>query len=295
MRTRNLTRVLMIAAIATAVAAGATSMAVGGAQTVHPVGRGLPISQLVSIARGMVASLGDPKVHTAWVMATTKYAAEQATYPGSEPPGPSNPQAFLIAIRGRFVCETCTRPPGAKAPKGTFGYDIWVPNEGVSDFGLQPHIPAGLHRLGPVITLPLTPPTLPAAQLALQPGVGIGPARIGVSIAAVRRQIGPAIGAGQWVLGPLELGIRTDGHGQVRAVGVLSSQATVAGHPLSDGYARIRRELTGWQPFHCKQGPYVLRQTGANGISTWLQFDQGRFNLAYVGPVPAGRCWAPFN
>lgn len=292
---RNLIRLSAIVAIAAAVAAGASSIAVVGAQTPYSVSPSLPIPQLVSIARGMVVGLGDPRVHSAWVIVTTRHAAEQATYPGSEPPGPTNPRAFLIAIRGRFTCRTCSAPPGARAPRGVFAYDIWVPNQGISDAGLQPRIPDRLRRLGRIITLPVTPPTLPVADRALQPGEGIGPARIGTPIATLRREIGPAIAAGQWVLGPLQLGIRTDSHGHVRTVAVLSPQATVAGHALSDGYARLRRELGGWQPFHCKGGPYVLRQTAANGTSTWLEFGHDRFDLAYVGPVPAGRCWAPSN
>src|ERR1700685_968989 len=156
MHKRNLTRILVIAAVTTLVSAGVTAIALGGAQRDSGTSAKLPLAQLVSIARGMVSGLGDHRVRSAWVIATTKYAAEQATYPGSEPPGRVNPRAFLIAIRGRFVCGACSRPPGAKAPRGRFAYEIWVPNQGVTDFGLQPHITHGLNRLGRIFTLPLT-------------------------------------------------------------------------------------------------------------------------------------------
>ncbi len=136
-------------------AAAATGGSVGGAERSSPAIVSLPIGRLESIARGTARALGDRSVRSGWAIATTKYAAEQATYPGSEPSVRHSPRAFLIAVRGRFVCMTCTFPPGAKPPRGIFAYDIWVPGEGISDSGLQPRVPAGLGKLGRVIRLRL--------------------------------------------------------------------------------------------------------------------------------------------
>jgi hypothetical protein len=257
--------------------------------------KALPVAQLVSIANGMVAGLGDPTVKRAWVIATTKNAAENATYPGSSPPDPANPRAYLIAVRGHFVCHLCSGTAGSKAPRGIFAYDIWVPGQGVSDFGLQPRVPHALSKLGRIVNLRLVPPQVPASEVALQPGAGIGPVRLGVSTRTLNRTAGPAIAAGQYVFGPIRVDIRSDRNGRVDRIVVLSAQATVDGHPLSDGYARLLRELIGWSTLHCRNGPHVLQEQNSNQVSTWLQFAAGRFDLAFIGAVPAGACWAPFN
>ncbi len=172
---------------------------------------GLPVAQLVSLARGMAAGLGDRTVDTAWVISTTKNAAENATYPGSSPPDPANPRAYLLAIRGHFVCHGCLGPPGAKPPRGRFAYNIWVPGQGVSDFGLQPRIPSALSKLGRIVTLRLVAPQIPASELALRPGAGIGPVRLGVPIGELNREIGPAISRGQYVFGRPRLMFRPTG------------------------------------------------------------------------------------
>jgi hypothetical protein len=117
--------------------------------------RGLPVAQLVSLAQGMATGLGDPHVTTAWVIATRKNAAEQVTTPGAVPPDPANPRAYLIVIRGRFVCRDCSGPARAAPPRGRVAYDIWVPGHGLSDFGLQRRLPRRLGRLGRIVKLEL--------------------------------------------------------------------------------------------------------------------------------------------
>jgi hypothetical protein len=103
----------------------------------------------------MATSLGDPHVKTGWVIATNKNAAERATTPGAVPPDPANPRAYLIVIRGRFVCRGCSRPPGANPPRGRVAYSIWVPGHGISDWGLQARPPRGLRELGRIVVLEL--------------------------------------------------------------------------------------------------------------------------------------------
>ena len=55
---------------------------------------------------------------------------------------------YLIVVRGHFVCNACSIPPGAKPPSGTIGTDIWSLREGGTDFGLDDGLPAAVSRLG---------------------------------------------------------------------------------------------------------------------------------------------------
>jgi hypothetical protein len=252
----------------------------------------LPVAQLVSLGRGMATGLADRHVKTALVIATTKNAAENATTPGAVPPDPANPRAYLIVIRGRFVCQACSRPPGAKPPRGRVAYDIWVPGVGVSDFGLQSRMPRRLRRLGRIVTMRLVPPRIPARELTLHPGSGIGPVRLGVSIRRLRRELAPALAPGQYVFGPIEVYVRSRRRRVVRVI-VLSPQAKVDGHRLSERYARLRTELAGWSVLDCPDGTHLLFQRTADGISTRLEFTKTRFTLAFIGRAAPATCSAP--
>jgi hypothetical protein len=263
-----------------------------------PVGRmssarALPVAQLVSIGRGMASGLGDPHVRTAWVIATRKDAAERATTPGAVPPDPHNPRAYLILIRGRFVCSSCSGPVGAKPPRGKVAYDIWVPGRGISDFGLVRHVPRGLHRLGPPVRMRLVAPRIPARELALHPGSGIGPVRLRMRVRALNRRLGPAISPGRYVFGPIEVDIRPY-HRRVDRVIVLSARATIDGHLLGDGFDRLGRELTGWTTLECPSGPRALFLRSPNGVSTRLLFTGARFDQAFIGRAPPATCSEPF-
>jgi hypothetical protein len=138
-------------------AAAAVAACGGGtpASAPRPAHETLPAAQLVSIARRMAAGLGDPHVRTAWVLPTSKNAAENATDPGAVPPERRDPRAYFIMIRGRFVCRVCSRPLGAKAPRGKVAYDIWVPGRGITDSALEQRIPHGVSKLGPMVRLDL--------------------------------------------------------------------------------------------------------------------------------------------
>jgi hypothetical protein len=273
--------------------AAALLAACGAAPGTRSSAPALPVAQLVSIGRDMASGLGDPHVKTAWVIATRKNAAEYATTPGAVPPDPHNPRAYLILIRGRFVCGSCSGPVGAKPPRGRVAYDIWIPGHGISDFGLQRRVPRGVHRLGPLVRIRLVPPRIPASELALHPGRGIGPVRLGARVRALNRRLGPTISAGQYVFGPIEVDIRPY-HRRVDHLIVLSARATIDGHPLSDGYDRLRHELTGWTGLVCPNGPHVLFRHSANGVSTRLEFTGARFDQAFIGRARPASCSAPF-
>jgi hypothetical protein len=115
----------------------------------------VPVAQLVALARRSLPGLGDSTVSYASVVTTTKGAAENWLEPGSVSAAGSSPRAYLIVLRGRFVCQSCTRPSGASAPHGTSAQLIWVPGVGVSDFGLTAGVPTGLDRLGHVLRITL--------------------------------------------------------------------------------------------------------------------------------------------
>jgi hypothetical protein len=107
------------------------------------------------------------------------------------------------------------------------------------------------------------------------------------------RILAPAIAPGQYVLGPIRVDTTADGRGLVDQVVVLSPQATVDGHPLSDGYARLRRELAGWTAEDCHNAPYSLHQQSANGVSTWLYFAGRQLDQAVTGVVHTDSCGRP--
>ena len=126
----------------------------------------LPLTQLVSLAKHSASELNDARVTTAVVVATTKYAAENWLEPGSNSPGAAGPRAYLIVLQGRFRCALCSYPAGAKPPRGRSAQIIWVPGQGVSDFGLTQRVPRGLESLGHVVKIDLVAAAEPAPDLA---------------------------------------------------------------------------------------------------------------------------------
>jgi hypothetical protein len=156
-------RWIMVAAVVAVVGASTIGVAIAapGSSRARPK---LPVARLVKIARGTASGLGDSQVKTALVVVTTKNAAENWMEPGAIPPGPTNPRAYVIVLKGRFVCESCSAPAGAQLPHGHSAQIIWVPGRGVTDFGLTPHNPPGLRRLGRVVTISLGAPDYPGAR-----------------------------------------------------------------------------------------------------------------------------------
>ena len=54
---------------------------------------------------------------------------------------------YLIAARGRFVCDGCSGPAGHKPPHGTVETRVWSQAEGGTDFGICGGLPAAVSRL----------------------------------------------------------------------------------------------------------------------------------------------------
>jgi photosystem II stability/assembly factor-like uncharacterized protein len=105
----------------------------------RPVVASLPravAGRLRKIARGLADSLGDDRVHVARVFSTTRRAAAGGDVVNSNQP------VYMIVIQGKFVCETCSRPPGAPAPRGSVAtLSIDRKTFRVTDFGLTDRVP----------------------------------------------------------------------------------------------------------------------------------------------------------
>lgn len=126
----------------------------------------LPLAQLVALGKNTASGLNDARVKAALVVATTKHAAENWLESRAISPGAADPRAYLIVLRGRFICTHCSYPGGAKPPGGRSAQIIWVPGQGVSDFGLTQRVPGRPDRLGRVVKINLVPLAGPAPDLA---------------------------------------------------------------------------------------------------------------------------------
>lgn len=256
-------------------------------------GAKLPVAQLVALARDELRGLDDPHVKTASVVATTKNAAENWMEPGAVPPTHPDPMVYLIVVQGRFICESCSFL-GPKAPTGRSAQFIWIPGQGGSDGGLTHRVPPGLDKLGRVIKLTLIPPRVPATELVLEPAVGIGLVRLGVRDKELAERIGPALQPGRWAFGPIEVFTQAARDGRVDRLAVVSPQATIDGHALGEGYARLSHELVGWRSLDCQRPERMLELDGPEGISTRLEFADDTFELAWIGTVHTATCLPPF-
>jgi hypothetical protein len=154
-------------AIALASVSAGFGIAVASASPDHQRPRAtLPLAQVVVLAKNSANGLGDDRVTAAFVVATTKHAAESWLEPGAVSPGATVARAYVIVLKGRFVCTHCSYPAGAKPPNGRSAQIIWVPGQGVTDFGLTQRVPGGLDKLGRVVKIDLIAPAVPVADHA---------------------------------------------------------------------------------------------------------------------------------
>ena len=112
------------------------------------------------------SGLNDGAVKTALVVTTTKHAAENWLEPGAISPTAADPRAYLVVLAGRFICTRCSYPAGAKPPRGRSAQIVWIPGQGVTDFGLTERVPGGLDRLGRAVKINLVAPAVQAPDLA---------------------------------------------------------------------------------------------------------------------------------
>jgi hypothetical protein len=155
---RSWSRLIAPGLVVAAAASIALAIEFSAASAERTAAQRLPLAKLVKLARGTAAGLGDPNVSTALVVSTRRNQAENWLEPGAVPPTRANPRVYVIVLRGRFVCETCSVPPGGKPPRGHSAQIIWQPGRGATDFGLTQRRPRGLHKLGHVVRISLAAP-----------------------------------------------------------------------------------------------------------------------------------------
>ena len=138
------------------IAAALTVAGCGGATaaTGRPVPRSV-VPHLTAIAERAARLNGDR--HPAWATAvlTTHARALRSATPGDYVPNRHGVPVYLVTIRGQFVCNTCTGPSGAKAPRGAYiSLVIDAQTFNGMDFGISPKPPPVLPAsLGPVTYL----------------------------------------------------------------------------------------------------------------------------------------------
>lgn len=105
----------------------------------------------------MAVNGGHPVVWATAVVTTHRKALTSAT-PGDFEPGPDY-TVYLVTIKGYFVCDLCSVPPGAHAPTGTYLSLVFNARTFIgTDSGLSDKAPpVAPASLGPVTHLKLRP------------------------------------------------------------------------------------------------------------------------------------------
>jgi hypothetical protein len=143
---------------------GAVSLTAGHKPTVAEPGQPVPASvvhRLTAIADRAVTLNGGHPVAWATAVVTTRAKALTSATPGDLIPGDQKTVVYLVTIKGHFVCDLCTGPPGSHAPTGYYlSLVISAKTFAGTDIGLShkppPVAPASL---GPVTYLKVRPLT----------------------------------------------------------------------------------------------------------------------------------------
>lgn len=115
------------------------------------------IHRLTAIASGAARVNGGHPVAWATAVVTTLAKALTSATPGDTTPG-GKAIVYLVTIKGHFVCNACSGPPGARAPVGTYiSMVIIAKNFRGTAFSLGPKPPAvPPAQFGPVTHLELS-------------------------------------------------------------------------------------------------------------------------------------------
>jgi hypothetical protein len=130
----------------------------GCGAAIASAGRPVPksaVSRLIKIAKRAARLNGDR--HPLWATAvlTTHDKALLSATPGDTVSNRRHVAVYLVTIRGRFVCNLCSRPSGAKAPRGRYiSIVLDAKTFNGMDDGLSPkRPPVAPASLGPVTYL----------------------------------------------------------------------------------------------------------------------------------------------
>jgi len=116
------------------------------------------VHRLTAIASRAVKLNGGHPVAWATAVVTTHAKALTSATPGDTTPG-AKTIVYLVTIKGHFVCNLCSVPPGGHAPTGTYlSIVINAKNFEGTDSGISPKPPpVSPARFGPVTHLKLHP------------------------------------------------------------------------------------------------------------------------------------------
>jgi hypothetical protein len=115
-----------VRAIGVVLAIGVTALVVGNGALAAPAG--IPsntTAALLEEARAVAAAEGDRHPYDIWAVRATRLTALRHLDPGAtEPSCEATPSCmdvplYVLAMRGRFSCNTCSSPPGERVPPGT--------------------------------------------------------------------------------------------------------------------------------------------------------------------------------
>lgn len=111
------------------------------------------LRKLTQFAKSEAQNLGDPRVHRAELVLTTRRRMNQGLGFGYQASEDQTAKVFVIQLRGKFTCTECSYPPGASPPTGTASQDVLSATTLQStDFGVTPR-PVAMQRMGPVMHL----------------------------------------------------------------------------------------------------------------------------------------------
>jgi hypothetical protein len=102
--------------IASATGCGPTYDVAGIGRQPQPHGQ---LALIVGMARREARQLGDRHVSEVLIARGTRAEMDQALRVGSQPGDDPGPVVWVFEIRGHFICDLCSRPAGARSPRGT--------------------------------------------------------------------------------------------------------------------------------------------------------------------------------
>jgi hypothetical protein len=157
-----LTGLIPVLAVAACGSVSGTTLTAGRKLTVAEPGQPVPASaihRLTAIADRAVAVNGGHHVAWATAVVTTHAKALTSGTPGDLIPNDQKTVVYLVTIKGRFVCDTCSYPSRGHAPTGTYmSLVIIAKTFAGTDFGLSPKPPpVAPASLGPVTYLKVHP------------------------------------------------------------------------------------------------------------------------------------------
>jgi hypothetical protein len=123
-------------------------------------------AKLTEIAQRQAQALGDPNVHSAEVVLTTRRRMNSGLGIGYQASRDQGAKVFVIQVVGTFTCDMCSHPPEVAAPTGSAAQDVlsYRSLRG-TDFGLT-KTPVVMQRMGPVLRLTWEAENIPAKRLA---------------------------------------------------------------------------------------------------------------------------------